>query len=67
MSDENKPRFMLVGFSQYSASGGKGDVVGYFNSMNEAISAAKNCNDRFKEDFYEILNFDTCEWMDVEL
>lgn len=57
-------RFLLFEYPEYYPSGGKGDVVGDFDSIQAAIERIKN-NDRFMTYSHDLLDMETRTWVEL--
>jgi hypothetical protein len=53
-------RFLVFSFSNYYPAGGSGEVLGSFDSVEEAAQAGRASGD----DVWEILDMDKRQWVD---
>ena len=57
-----KNRYMLFGFDACYPSGGSGDVLGTFKTIEGRNTLMK----KDWRDYYEVLDLDTGEWTDID-
>ena len=57
-----RKRYMLFSYEQYFPQGPKYDFAGMYNTIEEAKAEAKKRND----DYADVLDLDTGEWIDID-
>ena len=58
---EQRKRYMLFGFDYHYPQGGEADVIGSFDTMDQAAKVAKE----ERSDNHEVLDLDTGEWFEL--